>query len=288
MFFDKVVIIGIGLVGGSVGLALKSMGVCGKIVGLGRSRSSLETGVNVGAIDEAATGLAEAVEGANLIVVCTPVGSIAGIIAEMESMIDDDCVITDVGSTKRNIVYAVEQLPRASSMFVGSHPLAGSERKGARHASGQLFRGATVFLTPTPTTDTSVMETIRGMWECVGGKVVVVDPAVHDRIVARTSHLPHILAALLVACLRSLPVDSMGLMGKGFLDTTRIASSDPEIWADICTENLAEIREAIFSLREDLDEFERYMNEGEYEKILEFFNSAKLLRDSFEHQRNNG
>lgn len=276
-------IIGIGLVGGSVGLALKAKGLSKKIVGLGRSRSSIEAGQEIGAIDEVATGLAEAVAEANLVVVCTPVGSIAGIIAEMESMLDDDCIITDVGSTKRNIVYAVEQLSRAGSMFVGSHPLAGSEKKGARHASGDLFKGATVFLTPTPMTDTLVMETIREMWECFGGKVVELDPAVHDRIVARTSHLPHIFAAMLVACLRSLPIDSMGLMGKGFLDTTRIASSDPEMWADICVDNLDEIREAIFSLREDLDEFEMYMNEGEYEKIIEFFSSAKLLRDSLEH-----
>lgn len=282
------VIIGIGLIGGSVGLALKAKGMCGRIVGLGRSRSSIEAGLEMGAIDEAAPELPKAMEGAKLVVVCTPVGSIGSIITEMDSMLDDDCVITDVGSTKRNIVHAVGQLSRAGSMFVGSHPLAGSEKKGTRHASSELFDGATVFLTPGRTTTASVAETVREMWKSFGGKVVAVEPAVHDRIVARTSHLPHISAALLVSCLRTLPADEMGLMGKGFLDTTRIASSDPEMWADICMDNRDEIREAIASLRADLDEFEIYMNEERYENIIEFFRSAKVLRDTLEPRRNDG
>jgi prephenate dehydrogenase len=268
LYFEKTAIIGVGLVGGSVGL--------------GRSRASVEKGLEQGAIDEAVENVQEAVDAADLIVVCTPVGSIAGIIAEMNKSIDEDCIITDVGSTKQNLVRAVEQLPRARSRFVGSHPLAGSEKKGVQYARADLFEGATVFLTPTPTTNKDVASKAREMWQCLGGRVVEFEPDVHDRIVAYTSHLPHICAALLVTCLRSLPDGNMPLMGKGFLDSTRIASSDPEMWADICMENIDEIRQALFSLRKDLDEFELYLDESEYERILEFFRTAKRVRDSFD------
>jgi prephenate dehydrogenase len=286
LFFDKTAIIGVGLLGGSAGLALKAKGICGKVVGLGRSRTSVDTALAMGAIDEAAANLVEAVEGADLIIVCTPVGSIAGIIADMESMLDEDCIVTDVGSTKRNIVDAVEQVPRARTRFVGGHPLAGSERKGVQFASAELFEGATILVTPTPATDISATAKVQAMWERLGGRVLVIDPVAHDHIVARTSHLPHVFAALLVTCLRSMSQENVRLMGKGFLDTTRIASSDPEMWADICTNNVDEIQEAIFSLRKDLEEFEICLNEGDYERILEFFEAAKRMRDSLNNEIN--
>ena len=288
LFFDRVAIIGIGLLGGSVGLALKARGACGTVVGVGRSRSSIEAGLEVGAIDEAAADLPQAAEGADLVVVCTPVGSVAGIIAEMESSLDENCVVTDVGSTKQSIVVAVEQLRRAASKFVGSHPLAGSEKKGVRHASATLFESATVFLTPTPSAEQGAKDITRRMWEHLGGRTVEVEPAVHDHIVAQTSHLPHVVAAMLVAGLRTLPEEYAGLTGKGFLDTTRIASSDPEMWADICLDNAAEIRHAMARLRNDLDEFDLYLDEGEYEKVLQFFGSMKALRDSLNHEKSDG
>lgn len=131
LFFDRVAIIGVGLLGGSVGLTLKARGLCGKVIGLGRSPASVEAGLEMGAIDEAADELVEAAAGADLVVVCTPVGSVAGVIEEVESFLEEDCVITDVGSTKQDIVRAVEQLRRAGSMFVGSHPMAGSEKKAS-------------------------------------------------------------------------------------------------------------------------------------------------------------
>ena len=287
LFFDRVAIIGVGLLGGSVGLTLKSRGLCGKVIGLGRSPASVEAGLEMGAIDEAADELVEAAAGADLVVVCTPVGSVAGVIEEVESFLEEDCVITDVGSTKQDIVRAVEQLRRAGSMFVGSHPMAGSEKKGVRNASAGLFDGATVFLTPTPSTDERAAGVIREMWERFGAKIVELEPEIHDRVMARTSHLPHIVAALLVAGLRVLEEERIGLVGKGFLDTTRIASSDPEMWADICMSNLEEVREAVVTLRNDLDEFNLYLTEGEYEKIFEFFRSVKTLRDSFDRESPN-
>jgi len=267
--------------GGSIGLALKARGLCGKVVGLGRSRVSIKTGLEIGAIDEAVDELPDAAVGADLVIVCTPVGVVGGIIAEMESRLDDDCIITDVGSTKVEIIDAVEQLPRAGARFVGSHPMAGSEKKGVRHASADLFDGAAVFVTPGDSVDAAVTEAVEEMWERLGSNVVRVDPRTHDRIVARISHLPHILASLLIANLRALDEEHTEVVGTGFLDTTRIASSDPEMWADICMSNPEEIREAIVDLRNDLDEFDMYLAEGEYERILEFFESMKLVRDSF-------
>jgi prephenate dehydrogenase len=288
LFFDRVAIVGIGLLGGSIGLALKAGELCGKVIGVGRSTVSIEDGLRIGAIDEACDELSEAATAADLVVVCTPVGSVAGIVAEMESRLDDDCIITDVGSTKLEIIQGIEQLPRAAARFVGSHPMAGSEKKGARYAAAGLFDGANVFVTPTAATDPAAAATVEEMWERFGGKVTTLDPKTHDRVVARTSHLPHIAASLLVANLRALDGDKSGLLGKGFLDTTRIASSDPEMWAEICVSNLEEIRETIIDLRADLEEFETYLDDGEYEKIFEFFQSMKLIRDSLGRETPNG
>jgi prephenate dehydrogenase len=288
LFFDRVAIIGVGLLGGSIGLALKAGGLCGKVLGVGRSRASIETGLQIGAIDEACDEPSEAAAAADLIVVCTPVGSVAGIVAEMEGRIDDDCIITDVGSTKLEIIQGIEPLTRAGARFVGSHPMAGSEKKGVRYASADLFDGANIFVTPTVATDPTLAETIEEMWERFGGIVTTLDPRTHDRVVARTSHLPHIAASLLVANLRALDADMGELLGKGFLDTTRIASSDPEMWAQICLSNPEEIREAVVDLRADLEEFEMFLDEGEYEKIFEFFQSMKLMRDSLSREVPNG
>jgi prephenate dehydrogenase len=280
LFFDRAAIIGIGLLGGSVGLALKKNKLCGTVVGAGRSPESLKTGLDIGAIDEAFEDPLEAAAAADLVVVCTPVTTVAGIIAEMESRLDDDCVITDVASAKLEITRAVEMLPRAGARFVGSHPMAGSEKKGARHASADLFDGATVFVTPSDSADPDVADAVEEMWKSLGSDVVIVEPQEHDRIVARTSHLPHIVASLLVANLRALDEETGDLLGKGFLDTTRIASSDPEMWADICASNPEQIREALTDLRNDLDEFDMFLGDGEYEKIYEFFDSMKSMRDS--------
>jgi prephenate dehydrogenase len=166
--------------------------------------------------------------------------------------------------------------------------MAGSEKKGVWHASADMFDGVTVFVTPTETTDPAVAEAVKEMWGCFGGNVVTLDPQTHDRIVARTSHLPHIVAALLTANLRALDEEQAGFVGKGLLDTTRIASSDPEMWADICMKNPEEIREALADLRNNLDEFDEFLAEGEYEKIFEFFESMKLARDSLNRENSNG
>lgn len=280
LFFEKAAIIGVGLVGGSIGLALKQRGLCGSITGVGRSRISIENALKKGAIDEVAGDLPDAAAGADLIVVSTPVGSVAEIIAEMESSLEEGAYITDAGSTKATIVQAVEQLPRASLHFVGSHPLAGSEKKGVLNASPSLFEGAMVFVTPTPATEPLVTDVIRELWEALGADVVEISPEAHDEIVARTSHLPHIVAALLVAGLRALGPEGSQLVGKGFLDTTRIAASDPEMWAEICLENLEQIREAMATFRRDLDEFDLYLSEGSYEKLFEFFQSVKTAREA--------
>ncbi len=280
MFFNKVALIGIGLLGGSLGLALKKRSLCGKIVGAGRSEDSLRAGLEAGAIDEAVAEITDAAAGSELIVVSTPVGSAAGIIAEMDSVLEENCIVTDVGSTKRRVVADVAALPHAGRRFVGSHPLAGSEKKGVRHASAELFEGATIFVTPSASVDPEATGTVKRLWETIGGNVIETTAEAHDRIVARTSHLPHIVAGLLVAGLRTLREEKGGIVGKGFLDTTRIASSDPEMWADICLTNADEIREAMHLLRDDLDEFDLYLSQGEYEKLFEFFASIKHVRDS--------
>jgi prephenate dehydrogenase len=286
LFFEKTTIVGVGLLGGSLGLALKKRGLCARVVGVGRSRISMENALRRGAIDQAVSDLPEAAAGADLVLVCTPVGAVAGTIAEMESSLEETGFITDVGSAKANIVRAVEEIPRASSRFVGSHPLTGSEKKGVMHASSDLFEGAVVFVTPTPATDPEVAAVIRQLWETLGAEVVEMAPELHDEIVARTSHLPHIAAALLVAGLRALGPGQSRLVGKGFLDTTRVAASDPEMWTEICLENVGQIQEALATLRADMDEFDLYLREGSYDKLFEFFRSVKAVRDSLARESN--
>ncbi|RJP74615.1 MAG: prephenate dehydrogenase/arogenate dehydrogenase family protein [Candidatus Abyssobacteria bacterium SURF_17] len=286
-YFDKVTIIGVGLIGGSLGLGLKAKHMCGKVVGIGRSPTSVEKGLRMGAIDEAGRELTEAAKGADLILICTPVGSVASIVEQMESSLKEGCFITDVGSTKGSIVRAVEELARVGARFVGSHPLAGSEKKGVAHASASLFEGATVFLTPTARTTPAVAETIKEMWGCLGGNVVELTPSAHDRILARTSHLPHIMAALLVSGLNALDKGCNHLVGKGFLDTTRIASSDPEMWADICLANSQEIREALAALGTEMEQFDRYLSAHDHDEVFAFFNVAKALRDSLNRNKPN-
>ena len=247
---QRLSIIGVGLLGGSIGLALKSVTTDYNIVGYGHRPATLQQALQVGAIDEGYGDLAAAVRGADLVVLCTPVGLFGELIRTMAPHLADGTVVTDVGSTKRSVVRAAEQHLPKGVHFVGSHPMAGSDKRGVEFARADLFRNATCILTPTERTDPSALETVESFWQQLGMRLVRLSPDEHDRRVCEISHLPHAIAAALVA----LPSDdALLLAGKGFLDTTRIAGGDGALWRDIFLDNRDHLRASIERLKTHLD-----------------------------------
>ena len=225
--YDTVAIVGVGLIGGSIGLALRERRLAQKIVGIGRRQTSLDTARGVGAIDHGVTNLANGVAQAQLIVVATPVDTIAERVMQVSTACPAASLITDAGSTKEMIVSAVDAglaARRSGPRFVGSHPLAGDHRTGAEHARADLFDGRTVVITPTEQTRPAAVTEVSGFWESLGANVVNMTPARHDAALAITSHLPHLVASALAA---ATPTELLPLTASGWRDTTRVAASDP-------------------------------------------------------------
>ena len=227
-------IVGVGLIGGSIGLAARQRGLAEHILGAGRRRSSLESARRLGAIDEASLDLVQAVHRADLAVFCTPVGDIAHQVLAAAPGCAVDTLLTDAGSTKAVIVRTIEEGLPSGVAFVGSHPLAGSEQSGPEHAVADLFDGRLTVVTRTPRTDPGALERIAAFWESLGSHVKVMDPEQHDQALALTSHLPHLLASALAGLLTP---ELTELTATGFRDTTRIASGDPAIWTGILLHN---------------------------------------------------
>ncbi|MFM7556518.1 MAG: prephenate dehydrogenase, partial [Verrucomicrobiota bacterium] len=196
MHFRKVTLVGVGLLGGSLGLALKRRGLADEVQGFVRRASSVAECLALGVVDRCSRNLAEAVADADLVVLCSPVGQMATLFREMSRHLAPDCVVTDVGSVKSAPVAEIEPLAGAAGVrFVGSHPMAGAEKSGPAHARADLFDGAVCALTPTTASDPAAVDLIRRMWEAVGARVLPMNPVLHDDLVARSSHLPHVVAA---------------------------------------------------------------------------------------------
>jgi prephenate dehydrogenase len=254
MRWQRVAIIGVGLMGGSLGLALKSRDLAATVVGVGRRKRSLTPACRLGACDEITMDVAAGVRDAEVVVLATPVGSVVSLIKAAVPSLSPQAVVTDLASTKTHIVRAVEaslrtELPR----FVGGHPLVGSERRGVQHARGDLYEGATVILTPVEGTDPRALEAVTDLWQAVGAQVALLSPEEHDAILAQTSHLPHLICAALI---NALARDWGRYVGPGFLDATRIAASDPALWKDIFLSNAAEVTRALARFRKELQNME--------------------------------
>lgn len=275
--FDKVAIIGVGLLGGSLGLALKQRGLAKRVHGVGRNEDSLETALNLGAIDSAFLDIPSAVEDAELIVLCTPAAAVAAQLDAVRESCRADAVVTDVASTKNGICeYAKASWPRPRR-FVGSHPMAGSEKFGAVHADATLYDGAIAFVERGDTVDPEAHETVIRLWESLGSTVVGIEPESHDRFVARTSHVPHIVASAL-AQLTDLGAGMAPFIGKGFRDSTRIAEGRPEIWRDICLTNPLAIEEALSDLIRRLESLRHTVTAGDSEELDRFFEEGLRAR----------
>ncbi len=271
-------IVGVGLIGGSIGLAAKRRGLARQVRGLGRQQTSLDRALQIGAIDEAHLDPQQAVADADFIVFCTPVDQIAEQVLRFAPSCKANAVLTDAGSTKAMIVERIErELPAGGPSFVGSHPLAGSEKRGPEYADAELFHGRWTVVTPTPQTSRPALEKILDFWRLLGSRVKTLAPAEHDRALALTSHLPHLVAAALAGI---LPSDLRDLTASGFRDTTRIAAGDPGLWKAIFAHNAGPLGEALKLLETRFSDFRRALEEGDAATVQQLLRQAKEVRDA--------
>lgn len=270
-----VTIIGVGLLGGSVGLSLKACDPRIRIAGVGRRKKSLSEAMEVGAIDYAHLSVSDAMDESDLVVLATPVGAFERYLRAIKPYLRSAAVVTDVGSTKNVVVRAAGRVLGAGGPFVGSHPMAGSERKGVAFARADLFEGATCIITPTARTDPGVVERVDEFWKMLGMRTLQMTPAAHDRAVARVSHLPHALASLLMMLPQKKDLD---VSATGFMDTTRLAGGDPEMWRDIFLTNRKAVLSAIDAFDEELCHLRDLVELADAPGIEKFFEAAKKRR----------
>ena len=277
MPFHRVSILGVGLLGGSIGLAARSRLTSCKIAGYGHRRATLDKALEVGAIDEAYISPAEAVGDADLVILCTPVGLLTNMLEQISPALASGAIVTDVGSTKRSVVASGESLLPKGVHFVGSHPMAGSEKRGVEYARTDLFENATCILTPTAKTDKPALEAVEKFWRQLGMTTARLSPEQHDRQLADVSHLPHAVAAALVAMQHE---PAMSLAGKGFLDSTRIAGGDGGLWRDILQDNADNMRDSLARLQVELARLVSLLEPGRGKELEAWLNDAASRREA--------
>ncbi|MFZ5651111.1 MAG: prephenate dehydrogenase/arogenate dehydrogenase family protein [Bacillota bacterium] len=284
--FDKVAIVGVGLIGGSLGMAISRKSLARRVVGLGRGREALELALEHGAVHGISQDYRD-VDGCDLVVVATPVGSTLGILSELSPYLAHGAIITDVGSTKAEIVEGAEKILPAGSVFIGGHPMAGSEKGGISGADPYLFENAFYILTPGRDTPRECLDRLVKLVEGIGSRPVLMDPAGHDLSVAAVSHLPHLVAATLVNCLFDLPGGEKKslLAAGGFRDTTRIAAGSPEMWRDIFASNRSSVLEALKAFRARLDQFQESLESCDHDSIFQLLSRARDLKNGMPARR---
>lgn len=283
----RLCIIGVGLIGGSLARALREAGYCKTVVGAGRSPENLRHAVELGVIDSFETDLARAVTGADMVLVAVPLGAMEAVFSAIRGSLADDAVLTDAGSAKVSVIEAARRaFGEVPANFVPGHPIAGIERSGVAAALPDLYRNRRVILTPLPETAADPVRRVRSMWEVAGAEVVDMEPVHHDEVLAATSHLPHVLAFTLVESLARLhdKAEIFEYAAGGFRDFTRIASSDPVMWRDICLANGAAIQQMIERFIDDLQVLDAAVEAGDGERLLQIFGDAKAARDRFVHE----
>lgn len=279
---NRLLIIGVGLIGGSLARALKKAEACKEIIGSNRNSAQLKKAVELGVIDRYDTDIARAAAGVDMIVLAVPVGSTEAILRQLNGHLDAKTIITDVGSTKQSVIEAVDVVfGKVPGNFVPGHPIAGIEQSGVEASSALMFQKRRVVLTPLPETDTQALNKVRMMWEQAGAEVVEMDARTHDEILAATSHLPHVLAYTLVDTLARMEqhVDIFRFAAGGFRDFTRIAASDPVMWRDICLANREAILKMIEKFSADLNHFGAALRDKDSAALLALLSRAKAARD---------
>ncbi|MCX5678496.1 MAG: prephenate dehydrogenase/arogenate dehydrogenase family protein [Candidatus Omnitrophica bacterium] len=276
--FNKIAIIGVGLIGGSIGLAIKKNRLAREVIGVFRRGSTLKKALKCKAVDKGVMDIASGVKDADLIVLAAPVHLIPGLAAKVLKSAKRGAIITDAGSTKGWIVNQIEGLLGKSSnaYFVGSHPMAGSEHTGVEFATGDLFRCSPCIVTKTPCTDAGALRKVSSFWRAIGGRIKVMSPYEHDRTVSLISHLPHVVAFALAG---AVPVKDMACAAEGFRDTTRVASSDPELWADIFLTNKKALSDAGGLFNRHYGKLLKAIGQGDRRMTVSILKHSKSRRD---------
>jgi len=274
-----VAIVGTGLIGGSIGLALKSGRTKYKVIGIGRRWPSLRLAKKMGAVDEITLDMAKGIKKADLVILAAPVATIIRHIRMIAQVITPGTIVTDVGSTKSQIVREAEKVFKNKAFFVGSHPLAGSEKKGVSAARPDIFKKTVSIVTPVKNTNSRALKAVTGFWKKLGADVRVLTPAVHDRIAAGISHLPHMVS---VALCQTLTAQHRDYAAAGFKDTTRIAMSDAALWADICFSNSREIKKSLKSFTNKLCRLEKSLSSGNKRSFIKLWEEAGRIRKKCE------
>jgi len=284
--WKKVCIIGIGLLGGSLGQALRRRKLARQVVGCARRQATVAEARRAGAVDSATLDPAEAVADADLVVLCTPIAQMRSTLVKLLPHLKRGAVVTDVGSVKGRVVRELESLAaRAGGCFVGSHPMAGSERMGVTSARADLYAGAVCVVTPSRRSNRNAVRAVEGLWKSVGSRVLRLSPSAHDRLVARSSHLPHLVAAQLVNhTLGSGSATQSLLCATGFRDTTRVASGSPEMWRDIALANRVNLAKSLGAFIRELRALQRRVKSGDEKALARFFEQAKRRRDGWCNQ----
>jgi prephenate dehydrogenase len=284
MFISKLTIIGVGLIGGSFARALRQAGLVGKVTGCGRDVVNLETARELGVIDDYSIDVAEAVRDADVVVVAVPLMAMGKIFAAMRPALAPHALITDVGSVKACVIEAArENLGEHFPRFVAGHPIAGAEKTGAAASFPELFQQRRIVLTPTVETEQAALQQVTAYWLKTGANVVEMSAEQHDLILAATSHLPHVLAFTVVNTLAGMQTEEnvFQFAAGGFRDFSRIASSDPQMWHDICLSNPQAILAIIQSFEQHLHQLRDAVIEKDSPRLLELLRHAKTQRDQF-------
>ena len=276
--WPTVAIVGVGLIGGSIGLALQARRLAGRVIGIGRSAASLAAARRAKVVTETAVDLAAAAAEADLVVVATDVGTITTLLDRIDEAVRPGTLITDAGSTKASIVAAWEKRRRTRrGRFVGSHPIAGSHKSGPAAADAALFEGRIAVVTPARATPAADAEAIGGFWAALGSTVFMIDPKEHDKLLAATSHAPHLIAAAIAL---ATPAAARQFTAGGWRDTTRIAAGDPELWADILLDNAAQVAKALARIATGAEKMLAAIEAGDRRRLMTLLARAKEDRDA--------
>ncbi len=277
--FDKVTVLGVGLIGASFALAIRKKGLCRNIAGSGRNENNLLRAKEMGIIDSYDLDPAAACRDSELVLLSAPVGAFTDLVRRCSASLKNGAIVTDAGSVKGSLVRDIEGLLPDHLRYIGGHPIAGSDRSGIDSANADLFKNAKCVLTPTEKSDAAALNIVTEIWKSLGSQVITMDPVIHDRIYGAVSHLPHVIAYALMNTVSDIDPSYLEYCGQGFKDTTRIASSSPEMWRDICLLNRENLIGMLSLFQKNLELFGRYIGAADSASIEKEFEKARQLRD---------
>lgn len=280
----QIAILGPGLLGGSIGLAVRKRKLANQVIVWGRRIESAQAAVKREAADKIAMTPKEAVRNADIIILCTPVGVMSELAKDFRSELRRDSIVTDVASTKYDIVKQLSTILSGKTTYIGSHPMAGGEKEGLMAAHANLFKGSVCILTPQLKTKKAPLQKLAAFWEKLGCRIRMVSPIKHDELVAHISHLPHLVAAGMMNLIHHRKSESFDFIGNGFRDVTRIAAGSPEMWSEIVRNNREEIRRALDLMIEELENIRRHLINVSDAELKVYLRQAKQKRDELDHQ----